>query len=55
MPPNVEHMEVLRIVVREGLSYDLAEMLLSDLKESIARVRSGGGLHPPDRRVFKHG
>lgn len=32
MAPNAEHISVLRIVIREGFSMDMAEMLISDLK-----------------------
>jgi len=40
MPPKVEDLAVLRIVVREGFSRDLAEILLKDLKEAVAHFDS---------------
>jgi glutamate decarboxylase len=36
MPPNVEDLAVLRVVVREGFSRDLADMLLADVKKAVA-------------------
>lgn len=35
MPPKVEDLAVLRVVVREGFSRDMAEMLLRDLKSCV--------------------
>jgi glutamate decarboxylase len=36
MPPQVQDLAVLRIVIREGFSRDLAEMFLNDLRSAIA-------------------
>ncbi|MFP6663458.1 MAG: glutamate decarboxylase [Deltaproteobacteria bacterium] len=41
MPVDVEDMAVLRIVIREGLSHDLASQLLEDMAWAIAKL--GGG------------
>jgi glutamate decarboxylase len=35
MAPNADHIEVLRVVVREGLSRDMAELLVGDLRRSV--------------------
>ena len=35
MPEHAEDVAVLRIVVREGFSADMADMLLTDLKKSV--------------------
>jgi len=35
MPPKVDDLAVLRVVVREGFSRDLADMLLADLRKAI--------------------
>jgi glutamate decarboxylase len=35
MPEHAEDIVVLRIVVREGFSYDMADMLLSDIKSTV--------------------
>ena len=36
MPPNREDLAILRIVVRNGLSHDMADMFLTDLGKAIA-------------------
>lgn len=43
MPPKVEDLAVLRIVVREGFSRDLADMLLKDLRAAIEHFESQPG------------
>ncbi|QDU60588.1 Glutamate decarboxylase [Planctomycetes bacterium Pan216] len=35
MAPNAEHIAVLRIVVREGFSRDMAELLVEDIKRAV--------------------
>ncbi len=52
MPPAIEDISVLRIVVRNGFSRDLAELLLDDLRRSLGTVtrrgtdpESVGGFH----------
>lgn len=46
MAPNAEHIAVLRVVVREGFSRDMAEMLLADLHRSCEKLKS---THPTPR------
>ncbi|MDG2054043.1 MAG: glutamate decarboxylase [Phycisphaerales bacterium] len=41
MPEDVQDMSVLRIVVREGLSHDLAEALLEDLAWAVEKCKMG--------------
>jgi glutamate decarboxylase len=43
MPPKVDDLAVLRIVVREGFSRDLAEMLLTDLDKAVSYFDSQPG------------
>jgi glutamate decarboxylase len=43
MPPKVEDLAVLRIVVREGFSRDLAEMFLADLAKVVEHFESKSG------------
>jgi len=43
MPPKVEDLAVLRIVIREGFSRDLADMLLNDLRSAIAHFDAQPG------------
>ena len=33
MPPNLEELAVLRVVVRNGMTTDLADMLIADIKK----------------------
>ena len=35
MPPNREDLAVLRVVVRNGFSHDMAELFLRDLREAV--------------------
>jgi glutamate decarboxylase len=43
MPPKVQDLAVLRIVIREGFSRDLADMLLNDLRSAIAHFEAQSG------------
>ena len=43
MPPKVQDLAVLRIVIREGFSRDLADMLLNDLRSAIAHFDAQPG------------
>ena len=57
MPADIENVEVMRIVVRNGLGMDLAHKLIADLKASIADLDAAGPLpanapHPPTQ--FHH-
>jgi glutamate decarboxylase len=36
MPKNIEDRVVMRIVVRQGFSRDMADMLLGDIRDAIA-------------------
>ena len=38
MPPNVEHIAVLRVVIREDFSQSLAERLVSDIKRVLTEI-----------------
>jgi glutamate decarboxylase len=42
MPPGLEHISVLRIVVRNGLSRDLAGILLTDIRSAVDRLEKKG-------------
>jgi glutamate decarboxylase len=56
MPPALEDLDVLRVVVRNGFSDDLADLLLADLGHKTAMVaeRGRGGPSRPDRVSFHH-
>jgi glutamate decarboxylase len=57
-PPNREDLEVLRIVVRSGMSFDMADHLLEDLRQRTADLESLGGPLPGGatsrERAFAH-
>ena len=38
MPKNIEDMVVMRIVVRQGMSRDMADMLLEDIRNAVAEL-----------------
>lgn len=56
MPPAAENVAVLRIVVREGFSRDMAELLLGDLRKVVVELEHEPPAHPrgPSGR-FHHG
>jgi glutamate decarboxylase len=56
MPPAIDDLDVLRIVVRNGFSHDLAELLLTDLKHKTEHVRARDGRPLADgrRASFHH-
>jgi glutamate decarboxylase len=52
LPPNAEHLSVLRMVVKENFSRDMAEMLAGDIALAVKASREGATAHPrrPRRR-----
>ena len=55
MPPDIEDVAILRVVLREGFSRDLASLLLTDLENVVADLEA----HPPREPAgpepkFKH-
>ena len=38
MPKDIEDMMVMRIVVRQGMSRDMADMLLGDIRDAVAEL-----------------
>ena len=38
MPKSIEDMVVMRIVVRQGMSRDMADMLIADIKNAVAEL-----------------
>ncbi len=54
-PPDLEDLHVLRIVVRNGFSRDLARLLLADLRHTTAQLgRLGCPLPPQDHAATFH-
>jgi glutamate decarboxylase len=56
MPANIEDIAVLRIVVRNGFSYDLGRLLLAELGRVVKRLEKTGGASVPEaeRSGFHH-
>jgi glutamate decarboxylase len=56
MPPNMQDMSVLRIVVRNGLSRDMARLLLNDIKAAVTRLEKRGPVpaDPDEARAGFH-
>jgi glutamate decarboxylase len=55
MPPDLEDVHVLRVVVRNGFGRDLARSFVDDLARAVERLeRSGGRVAPGDRAGFHH-
>ena len=55
-PENRQDLAVLRIVVRNGFSHDLADLLLDDLHRVLERLRKQAGpQRGTESRSFTHG
>lgn len=55
-PEHRTDLAVLRIVVRNGFSHDLAGLLLSDLRRALRRLeRQAAPVHGPESVSFAHG
>jgi glutamate decarboxylase len=56
MPPDMQDVDVLRVVVRNDFSHDLAGMLLEDLRWAVGRLQRGAGTRgdEPNRSAFHH-
>jgi glutamate decarboxylase len=56
MPPDLDDVAVLRVVVRNGFSRDLAEVLVDDLRRITARLATSAPRDVPEehRTGFHH-
>lgn len=57
MPPNAEHISVLRFVIRESFSHDMAELLIRDIQSALKALKKKGSYHcklPPYGEQGKH-
>jgi glutamate decarboxylase len=53
LPPNAEHITVLRMVIKENFSRDMVELLSADVRsafQALSRERTEGGEPPRTRR-----
>jgi glutamate decarboxylase len=53
-PPDLEQLAVLRVVVRNGLSRDLARHLVDDLRRTVDRLERSGGAPPEEHTAAFH-
>ena len=55
LPPNADHMTLLRVLVKETFSESLASAFVGDLVQACTTLDSKGGLHELDRQRVKTG
>jgi glutamate decarboxylase len=55
LPPNADHVKIMRVLVKETLGHALAHTLYSDLVEACETLESKGRLHERDRARVKTG
>ena len=55
LPPNAEHVTIMRALVKQTLGHSLASTLADDIAEACATLDVKGGLHELDRRRVKTG
>ena len=55
-PANRTDLDVLRVVVRNGFSHDMAGMLIDDLRRALLRLgKQSSPVHGPESAGFSHG
>jgi glutamate decarboxylase len=55
LPPNADHMTIMRILVKETLPQPLVDSLAEDIAEACITLEQKGGLHELDRKRVKTG
>jgi glutamate decarboxylase len=55
LPPNADHVTIMRALVKLTLGHTLAQTLASDLAQACATLDTKGGLHELDRKRVKTG
>src|SRR3954453_2798941 len=55
LPPDAQHVKVMRALVKETLSHALAATLADDIAEACVTLEQKGGLHPAECRLVKVG
>ncbi len=55
LPPNAEHVTILRALVKETLTQSMVRSLAADIAEACKTLEHKGGLHPRDRERVKTG
>jgi glutamate decarboxylase len=55
LPPNAQHVTIMRALVKLTLSHTLASTLADDIAQACETLAKKGGLHPIDRQRVKTG
>ena len=55
LPPNAEHMTIMRVLVKRALGHSLANTLAGDIAQACETLSVKGGLHELDRQRVKSG
>ena len=55
LPPNAEHVTIMRALVKQTLGHSLCLTLANDVAQALATLSVKGGLHELDRRRVKTG
>jgi glutamate decarboxylase len=55
LPPNAQHVTIMRALVKLTLGHGLANTLASDIAQACETLEKKGGLHPIDRQRVKTG
>jgi glutamate decarboxylase len=55
LPPNAEHVTIMRALVKQTLGHSLVSTLAADIADACATLDKKGGLHELDRRRVKTG
>ena len=53
LPPNAEHVKIMRVLVKETLGHSLTATLGSDIAQACGTLAEKGALHPSDRKKVK--
>ena len=53
LPPNAEHVKIMRVLVKETLGHSLTTTLGSDIAQACETLQAKGGMHPSDRKRVK--
>ena len=55
LPPNAEHVTIMRALVKRSLGHSLAKTLAADIAQACETLKAKGGLHELDRQRVKTG
>jgi glutamate decarboxylase len=55
LPPDADHVKIMRVLVKVTLGHTLATTLADDIATSCTVLAKKGGLHEHDRRRVKTG